>query len=186
MVQIRDEVREARMKKAHEWFAAAAASATIPKGWNVDELVLASAIGYFVPKAFKSANGRNVTDAGVLELMMAQGYKPRAKKDSSSDSEDSRDIPASQQTIPASQKMDTTDSDKEAPEARSGPPEAPKKRKYTRKPKPNADAQTAPVQQPDTTTLVFCGIPANASNKDALVEAINNLSRVLAVMAATR
>ena len=186
MVQIRDDVRMARQKKADEWFAAAK---NLPDGWKVNELVLASAIGYFVPKAFKSANGRNVTDSRVLELMMAQGYKPRVKKDSDSDSETS--------PTKASQKNETVKMDidkkvrseqearsekEEVPseqEARSekevpSEPEVQKKRKYTRKPKPNEDAA-------QETTLVTA-----SDNKDALVEAINNLIKVMSAMVATR
>ena len=200
MVQIRDDVRMARQKKADEWFAAAK---NLPDGWKVNELVLASAIGYFVPKAFKSANGRNVTDSRVLELMMAQGYKPRVKKDSDSDSETSptkasqknetvkmdidkkvrseqearsekEEVPSEQEARSEKEEVPSEQEARSEKEEVPSEPEVQKKRKYTRKPKPNEDAA-------QETTLVTA-----SDNKDALVEAINNLIKVMSAMVATR
>jgi hypothetical protein len=81
MPQIRDEVRDARYAKALEWVAT-------NNQWTADELVFGTAIGYFVPEAFKSKTKTNLNDERVIELMKAQGYKPRGPKASSDNDEE--------------------------------------------------------------------------------------------------
>jgi hypothetical protein len=76
MPQINDDVRNNRLQKACEWLISNAESHT----WSDKDLVLASAIGYFVPSSFRSATSANINDDRIIELMKAQGYKPRAKK----------------------------------------------------------------------------------------------------------
>ena len=76
MPQINEDVRASRLIKAQDWLTS---NATIHK-WSGKDLVLASAMGYFVPIEFRSATSAHINDNRVSDLMKAQGYKPREKK----------------------------------------------------------------------------------------------------------
>jgi hypothetical protein len=70
---VADAVKAERLAVAEQWVA---------DNWAAEdlELVYSSATGYYVPKKYRSKSPKDIEDEDVLNLMKAQGYKPRAKK----------------------------------------------------------------------------------------------------------
>jgi len=75
---VADAVKAGRLLAAEQWVADNGPA----YNWAADglELVYSSATGYYVPKKYRSKNPKDIEDENVLNLMKAQGYKPRAKK----------------------------------------------------------------------------------------------------------
>ena len=74
---VADAVKAERLAVAQKWMD--------DNGPADTELVYSSATGYYVPKKYRSKSTKDIEDENVLNLMKAQGYKPRAKKSPSVD-----------------------------------------------------------------------------------------------------
>jgi len=73
MPAVADAVKAERLAKAQKWMA---------EHEKTDELFYSTATGYYVPKEYRSKGTKEIKeDETILNLMKAQGYKPRAKKE---------------------------------------------------------------------------------------------------------